>query len=235
VPHQIQKIDGADDFLNLPAKEPRTHVRIDPGRGASDEGMLFETIGLDLSLKGQRDGIQMAARVESEKELVDLAAKVGPFHTLGGERRLAYWAIEESQKGWICPDEVAKALAGKKRVRMMLATPAIFSDGWRPGWLDGWPERKAPNYWPKDLKLKLVSACTDRWKPISGWSLEKGSRGPKAIRRLVPAGSVYFFEVLSGDVGDLAKKLWLRSVSDEDQDRRDGFGLAVWGLWDFAD
>jgi CRISPR-associated protein Cmr3 len=85
------------------------------------------------------------------------------------------------------------------------------------------------------LRLKLVSACTDRWKPISGWSLEKVSRGPKAIRRLVPAGSVYFFEVLSGDAGDLAKNLWLRSVSDEDQDRRDGFGLAVWGLWDFAD
>jgi CRISPR-associated protein Cmr3 len=92
-----------------------------------------------------------------------------------------------------------------------------------------------PDFWPDDLKLKLISACIDRWKPISGWSLEKGSRGPKEIRRLVPAGSVYFFEVLSGKAEDLVKSLWLRSVCDKDQDRRDGFGLAVWGLWDYAD
>jgi len=77
-------------------------------------------------------------------------------------------------------------MAGKKKVRMVLATPAIFFDGWRPGWLNGWPEDKVPDFWPDDLKLKLISACIDRWKPISGWSLEKGSRGPKEIRRLVP-------------------------------------------------
>jgi len=126
-------------------------------------------------------------------------------------------------------------MAGKKKVRMVLATPAIFFDGWKPGWLNGWPEDKVPDFWPDDLKLKLISACIDRWKPISGWSLEKGSRGPKEIRRLVPAGSVYFFEVLSGKAEDLVKSLWLRSVCDKDQDRRDGFGLAVWGLWDYAD
>jgi len=85
------------------------------------------------------------------------------------------------------------------------------------------------------VKLNLVSACTGRWKPISGWSLEKGRRGPKPIRRLVPAGSVYFFEVLEGDASALAKNLWLRSVCDDEQDRRDGFGLALWGIWDYAD
>ena len=234
-PPDPDKINDGDDFHNLPAKEPRTHVSINPSSGASEDRMLFETIGLDLSLKGQKDGVQLAARVESDKEPGDFALKIDPFHPLGGERRLAYWTMEKSQREWSCPDELAKTLGGKQRIRMVLATPAIFSDGWRPSWLNGWPEGKAPRYWPNGLKLKLVSACTDRWKPISGWSLEKGSRGPKAIRRLVPAGSVYFFESLSGDAGDLAKKLWLRSVSDEDQDRRDGFGLAIWGLWDFAD
>lgn len=236
-PPDPDKIKEGNGFLNLPKKEPRTHVKIDPGSGASEESMLFETVGLDLQLNGQREGIQLAARIELDKGLDDLALKVEPFHTLGGERRLTFWKIEEAQKGWSCPDEVAKELLGKKRISMVLATPAIFSDGWRPGWLNGWPKDKTPDYWPGDLKLKLISACIDRWKPISGWSLEKGSRGPKAIRRLVPAGSVYFFEISEGsvDAGELAKKLWLRSVSDEDQDRRDGFGLAFWGLWDFSD
>ena len=236
-PPHPDEIEAEDNFQNLPEKEPRTHVKIDPSRGASEDRMLFETIGLDLSLNGQKDGIQLAARVESDGEFGDLAAKIDTFHSLGGERRLAYWKTEEAQEGWICPDDVAKALEGKTRIRMVLATPAIFYDGWKPGWLNGWPEDQAPGYWPKGLKLRLVSACTDRWKPISGWSLEKGCRGPKAIRRLVPAGSVYFFEVLGNavDAGELAKELWMRSVSDDDQDRQDGFGLAVWGLWDYAD
>jgi CRISPR-associated protein Cmr3 len=55
-------------------------------------------------------------------------------------------------------------------------------------------------------------------------------RGPKPVRRMVPAGGVYFFELLKGQSSDL-EKLWLESVSDEEQDRRDGFGLATWGIW----
>jgi CRISPR-associated protein Cmr3 len=47
---------------------------------------------------------------------------------------------------------------------------------------------------------------------------------------MVPAGGAYFFELLKGQSSDL-EKLWLESVSDEEQDRRDGFGLATWGIW----
>jgi CRISPR-associated protein Cmr3 len=46
----------------------------------------------------------------------------------------------------------------------------------------------------------------------------------------VPAGSIYFFEVRQGDGAALADR-WLQSVCDDEQDRRDGFGLAVWGTW----
>ena len=55
-------------------------------------------------------------------------------------------------------------------------------------------------------------------------------RGPKPVKRMVPAGGVYFFEVIHGTASDLAHR-WLLSVSDGDQDRRDGFGLAAWGTW----
>ena len=53
---------------------------------------------------------------------------------------------------------------------------------------------------------------------------------PKATRRLVPAGGVYFFESDGNDNSALAGH-WLRPVSDGEQERRDGFGLAVWGTW----
>jgi CRISPR-associated protein Cmr3 len=47
---------------------------------------------------------------------------------------------------------------------------------------------------------------------------------------MAPAGSVYFFEVLEG-AGDWAPDAWLQPVSDGEQDRRDGFGLSLWGVW----
>ncbi len=227
-------------FLNLPQKEPRTHVKIDPKLGTSEDTKLFETIGLDLSVKGQTEGIELAARVEDESDFTNLAANYDLFNAIGGERRLARWRVQEALDDWNFPSELASDFTGNKKIRMILATPAIFSDGWKPGWLRGWPKDRAPDGWPDGLKLKLVSACIDRWKPISGWSLEDdrhGSKpGPKPIRRLVPAGSVYFFEIEgNGDATTLAKNLWLKSVCDDRQDRRDGFGLALWGIWDYAD
>jgi CRISPR-associated protein Cmr3 len=77
--------------------------------------------------------------------------------------------------------------------------------------------------------LKLVGVCIQRWRAVSGWSLAK-PRGPKPIKRMVPAGGVYFFEVLDGNTSALAPN-WLRPVSDDKQDRRNGFGLAAWGIW----
>lgn len=232
-PPDPEKIASMTDFLDLPKKEARTHVMIDPKLGTSQDARLFETVGLDFSVQGKEDKIGLAAKVENEGEFKSLALKIDSFNTIGGERKLAQWKAHKNQEGWAYPSDLTSHYSGKKKVRMVLATPAIFSDGWVPGWLKGWADDKIPDYWPKGLKLKLVSACTEHWKPISGWSLEK--KGAKPIRRLVPAGSVYFFEVLEGDAAALAESLWLRSICDDPQDRRDGFGLALWGIWDYAD
>jgi CRISPR-associated protein Cmr3 len=263
-PQKQGKIKTIGEFLPNSQKDTRTHVRIDPKLGSTEDEMLFRTVGLDLSLKGRSQGIQLAVRVETEgallgdKSLGALVAELDCFGTIGGERRLAHWmaekpekqansagmqsqASEGSQIGWNFSKKISESLDkqknGNKRVRLVLATPAVFSQGWLPGWLEfnGESIESTPNkIIPQGLKLKLISACFDRWKPISGWSLERNSCGPKPIRRLVPAGSVYFFEILKGDASALAK-LWLKSVCDDPQDRLDGFGLALWGIWDYAD
>ena len=259
-----KEIKTGSKFLANPQKDVRTHVKIDPKLGSAEDEMLFRTVGLDLSLKGQSLGLQLSVRVETEggslrgKSLADLVAGIDCFGTIGGERRLAHWKAENPEaqakidwKQFQSPDNphnklnfpeiIRKSLKGqdaeKKRLRLVLATPAVFSQGWLPGWLnlDGESLIGAPIDAPGGLKLRLISACVDRWKPISGWSLEKGSRGPKKIRRIVPAGSVYFFEILEGDADTMVRDLWLRSVCDERQDRLDGFGLALWGIWDGFD
>ncbi len=230
---------GSFDALEVPDKDERIHVKMDRRTGAAEETKLFSTVGLDLFALSKKGGI--AGRIEAEGIFEDQIGHIDNFHTFGGERRLSYWKVGEAQSGWDCPTDMLTTLKNSDKIRMVLATPAIFSHGWLPGWLhekDGSIQGRPPGA-PEDLNLKLISACIDRWRPISGWSLEKDSRGPKAIRRLVSAGSVYFFKKEgSGDASSMAEKLWLRSVSDyeqDGQDKRDGFGLALWGIWDFAD
>jgi CRISPR-associated protein Cmr3 len=146
---------------------------------------------------------------------------------LGGERRLAEWRGEKDAPKWSPPEKPNDA-----RLRMVLAAPAIFSKGWLPGWID---ENSREGVIPgSSIKVRLVSAVLDRWKPVSGWNYEKGKHGPKPLRRVVPAGSVYFFEIVDNPGNERSfdwETLWLRSVCDDEQDRKDGFGSALWGIW----
>jgi len=80
------------------------------------------------------------------------------------------------------------------------------------------------------MKLRLVAAAVKRREAVSGWSYRQDRQQPKPLRLLAPAGSVYFFEVLEGDPAALAEA-WLRPVSDDEHDRRDGYGLTLWGIW----
>ena len=113
---------------------------------------------------------------------------------------------------------------------MVLATPAVFRHGWRPGWLNEQLAGQPPG---ANVALQLVGVSIQRWRAVSGWSLADlpgQKRGPKPVRRISPAGGVYFFEIAEGSASGLADR-WLESVSDDEQDRRDGFGLAAWGVW----
>lgn len=222
------KIDG----LPAPAKEDRTNVTILPESGAAEDARLFTTTGLDFVRKPQKDTsegrlsqIRIGVRVNFGKYAPLPERLLVP---LGGERRLAeVWTAEADKGFW----EVPKGLswAGKKGLRMVLATPAVFERGWLPGWLREQDGKLTGTIPGSGVSVRLVSAVVGRWKPLSGWSYEKGRNGPKALRRMVPAGSVYFFEVLEG--GEGIADLWLRSVCDCQQDGRDGFGLALWGFW----
>jgi CRISPR-associated protein Cmr3 len=67
---------------------------------------------------------------------------------------------------------------------------------------------------------------------VSGWDFEINK--PKPTRRLTPAGTTLFLK-LDGDEDAIRRWIeatWMCCVSDEEQDRRDGFGLAVLGVWD---
>ncbi len=233
-------------FLNAALQETRDHVTLEADTGAAAEGQLFTTAGLNvthlprfgvdsddkrLPFDKRFADITLSARVTVRDQAFDHLDRL-TWHPLGGERRLVHWRQRDADL-WKCPAAVKSALETATHVRMVLATPAIFKHGWRPGWLDADTLiGKLPESGPT---LKLVGVSNGRWKAVSGWSLqplpETGRPGPKAIRRMVPAGSVYFFEVPRGEAVALADH-WLKPVSDDEQECRDGFGLAVWGTWE---
>jgi len=232
-------------FLNAAVQSMRDHVCLDADRGAAAEGQIFATAGLNVThlprfyVKGSEEEKKAKSFIERFAE-VSLSARISIpdsetalkldqqfdiWHPLGGERRLVHWHHNGDQNLWTCPAAVRKALAGAPRIRMVLATPALFKQGWKPDWLNDQLEGCPPR---TNVKLKLIGVSNGRWKAVSGWSLAP-PRGPKPIRRMVPAGSVYFFTT-TDDTTPLADQ-WLQPISDDDQERRDGFGIAVWGTW----
>jgi len=242
------------EFLNAAFQETREHVCIDARTGAAAEGHIFATAGLNVThlprfgvpesepFHKRFTEIALSARVTIAEKAFEHVESLNAWHPLGGERRLVHWQRSDQIELWKCPDSIRTALESAAHIRMVLTSPAIFEHGWRPSWLDsdslvGKPLGDGPT-------LKLVGVCIPRWRAVSGWAYaphaeDNGRRrivphdrpGPKAIRRMVPAGGVYFFEKVDGDARVLATNGWLKPVSDAPHDCRDGFGLAVWGTW----
>ena len=223
---------GKDDY---PETERRFHTALDAKTGAAAAGRLFQTEGLDFSPR-RRANAGDRAGPWAERELVllgrseeDLAEGLVVF---GGERRLSRLRPAPAEIWPGPPNGLGEALRRAGGLRLTLITPALFSQGWHPGWLNGHLDGQLTGEPPDcpGLKLQLQAAAVERWLPISGWDL--AGRKPKAARRLAPAGSVYWFKILEPRAdADQAAALWLRPISDQDQDNRDGFGLALPAPW----
>jgi CRISPR-associated protein Cmr3 len=212
--------------------ETRVHVAMDPAKSKAKEGQLYSVAYRSLEMN-KNPGTYQPASLRMRLSLSNGQSPL-PIGFLGGEHRPVVVKVKESlSEYWFdCPERLKMRFAelGKgARVRLVLATPALFEHGWKPGWLEksGSGELHLPRGLGK-VKLKLVAAAVGRREAVSGWNLRQNR--PKTVRWMAPAGSVYFFEVGDGNPTDLLES-WLRPVSGNEQDRKDGFGLALWGVW----
>lgn len=227
--------------VQRPPFERRTHVGIDLATLAHCDEALFQTTGLDFGPRRAAAGwdeYDYGLLIRSDTAVVD------GFRKLGGESRLAHIAaLSAADDPWPTPspeleERLRQACRSGGQIRLVLLTPALFSQGWRPGWLDERLEGTPPS--APGLRLRLIAAAIAPWQPISGWDMvaragdgsNRVTGAPKATRRLVPSGSVYWFEVIAAELTEPPwRDLWLHSLCDREQDRRDGFGLGIVGGW----
>ncbi len=208
-----------------PQREHRLHVSMNPDTLTAKEGALFETSGLEFTSAGKDYGTRLSgarrlalAVVVDENEASNIQAGLA---SLGGERRMVSWRKSESDQPQ-CPPELLAAIIKEKACRVLLLTPAYFEQGYRPGWLVEQRHAVQP-----DLKAVAIQ----RPQVVSGWDLE--NKRPKPTRRLAPSGTVLFLSLAGDDtaIEQWVKGIWMQCISDNPQDRNDGFGLAVLGSW----
>ncbi len=196
---------------------PRIHVSIDPKTGAAKEHALFQTQGLEFRTREK----QFALVVVTDSK--NIKPGLAP---LGGERRLVMWQKSNKRLPEI-PKELLASIIKNKHCRIILLTPACFDQGWKPTWL--LREQKG-------VSSQLRAMAVRRHEVVSGWDM-RGNNGrgcPKPTRRLTPAGTVLFLNLEGTEqaIKSWCETLWFSAISDNEQDRRDGFGLALLGNWD---
>ena len=206
---------GEDLGHDGPRGEVRTHLKLNPETQTAEEGFLFQTSGLEFTHRPQQAPLSAARRLALAVWVEGAPSGVFP---LGGERRLAVWK-EETPPLPEPPEGLLQLLLEHQAARVIFLTPAAFELG----------------YLPKDNQLhgaSVQAVALGRAQTVSGWDLERHQ--PKPSRRLVPAGSVYYVRFAGwnqAQVEDWLQKVWWQNLSDDAQDRLDGYGLAVVGSW----
>ena len=224
--------DGAIDDAGLGirglTKDSRVHVRVDPESSTAVEGFLFQTSGVEFSrrTRGTTQSLPewaLADTVSLGLFVTTTAEMDEGLGSLGGERRTVFWKSAAAIDLPGCSEHIKESIRRDQSCRMILGTPGVFEGGWKPllEWLA-----------ISHLQINVKGAVVSRYDVVSGW--DYAVKKPKATRRLVPAGAVYYLSLAGSSaeaIDRFIQKVWLQPVSDAAQDRLDGFGIALLGTW----
>lgn len=189
--------------------EPKIGIGIDKKTGTSEEGKLYR---VDMKRLKNKKGESLSIIIDFEG--LDLPEK--GMMKLGGEgKAVSYKAFKPID---FSIDDFK--FAGNK-FKLYLSITAIFNNGWLPEWID--EETLIGEY--KGLKLKLLTASIGKPIHIGGFDIK--AREPKPMSKAVPAGSVYYFEIIKGDI-QKAFEIFNQSAISEFYPEQ-GFGIAYVG------
>ncbi|MDW8295139.1 MAG: type III-B CRISPR module-associated protein Cmr3 [Aquificaceae bacterium] len=200
-------------------KERRTGIKIGAGRSV-EEGFLYHTEFIRL-----KEGVRLCGSAY----LPNGIERAEGILFLGGERRMGVlrWETPSHSLEELLESFKNKPATTQERVKIVLLSPAYFSEGWKPkSWsdigLNGWT---------------LVAAAVPRLVPI-GMFEKKGDRIGQKRFYCVPPGSVYFFERKQGSA-EFPPAFTQEPPTREGEDSRLplgqlGFGLYATSTWNYA-
>lgn len=176
------------------ATDQRTGIVIGAETWTTEESLIYAADYLAL-----KDGVSLYAEVTGPRAGLERAFPDGgvPTLALGGQGRRVR-VTRQARPSW-----PARSPVNHGRRMLVLTTPGLFVEGWRPRGL-------AP-----------VAAAVPGHVAFSGWDLARN--GPKPTRFAASAGSVLFFDAPPTVAGS--------SLCDEAEDGLVGWGSYLEGNW----
>lgn len=180
-------------------KEPRVGIARSYDTHKVETGMLYSIVPLRFE-KDVKIGLRVGG-ISKELEPTGFATKIG------GEGRICGLEIKDYS-------ESSDTLQLKKddNIRLILLQPADFNGKWFPDELKEGTRDDGTTFWEGAIKgingvtFCLISACIGRQEKIGGYDLTKNTKKESAVKPMksyVPAGSVYFFEVVNNSVSKI--------------------------------
>ena len=195
-------------------KEPKVGIgRSDLTRTSGDTGKLYR---IGLQRPASRDG---QSRFEVVVEFEDLQLAGNGILRLGGEGKCVSYFAKPSPEIDISPLRTSE----DNRFKLYFLTPAVFDKGWIASWMEIGEYR--------GLGINLLGAVVGKPLFLGGFDIR--AQKPKIMRKAVPAGSVYYFELKDGTVKsrfeELKNAFHGKSLADESSAtfRRD-MELLIW-------
>ena len=180
------------DFIT---KETHTGIAMKCDTHTTEEGMWYTEES--IRLKTSNHTCSLVTDVIEKSPLVD-----GDIVKLGANQRLA--TVTKTDGLTINGPKTSKYF------KLYFATPAILKHGWLPRWLDPVTKEGVFTHKRRRVKLKLLAAAIGKPVPIGGYS----NNGPRQMHLAIPAGSVYYFEVLEGKLENIEKLFHQKCISD---------------------
>ena len=196
-----------NDFTFL---EPKVGIGLNKDTRTSNDGQLYR-VGMQ-----RLDQLSFAVGFEFE-QLDNIPAMI----RLGGEGKAVQCQSIES-KEIRQKISIPMPLIVGKRFKLYLATPALFTDGWKTSWMT----TDHSEY--RGIKIRLLAAAVGKPVPVGGFDMKEKS--PKAMRKAVPPGSVYYLELENETDNTRLEELFHnKSISEITDSQNQGFGITFVG------
>lgn len=221
----VHGIEGKQLFV----RDPRLGIGLDADARTAQDGQIYTTEGFAFSPKGSETGAPFASTgfLVGMQGVAGLMPDEGVLRLGGDGRSAQYRRVPFTAPG--APNGTAKP----KRFRLLLQTPAVFTQGWLP---QGVVRQNDGSYrlQGEGFSARLACAALGRREVVSGWDLYQWE--PKPAQGAAPAGSVYWFDEFDGDFDKLAvwvgEGLWPHNPDQTQKTRRaEGYNRALIGAW----